>query len=284
MSGLSNIILEQIKNLIEKDQLVLPTLPEVALKAREVAEDPMVTPAKLAQVIEKDPAISVRLIKVANSPLMRTLTPATDLKSAVSRLGLNFTSNLVVGLAMEQMFHASTDIIEEKMQGVWSHCADVAGKAAVLAQRCKIPADQALLAGLVHAIGVLPILTFIEENVPNFSDVLVLDQVAAKVSPKIGRVILESWDFAADMSSVPEESLNVYRHYGEEGDCADAVLVANLISRSDFFATVYRDVEWPKVTAFDRLDLTLVEGSNAVEEMEELSEKFEAVSEMFKTA
>ena len=51
MSGIGNIILEQIKSLIEKDQLILPTLPEVALKAKQEAEDPVVTPSKFAQII-----------------------------------------------------------------------------------------------------------------------------------------------------------------------------------------------------------------------------------------
>lgn len=53
---------------IKSDQLVLPTLPEVALRVREVADDPTADIESLANVINGDPALSARLIRVANSP------------------------------------------------------------------------------------------------------------------------------------------------------------------------------------------------------------------------
>lgn len=96
-------IVAQIKN----DELVLPTLPEIALKVREVAENPNATIDELCDVISRDPALSARIIKVTNSPLLRTSMPVDDLVAAVSRLGIDFTSNLAIGLAMEQMFQAT---------------------------------------------------------------------------------------------------------------------------------------------------------------------------------
>ena len=57
-----------IINDLQKGKLVLPTLPEVALKVREVANNPDVTAVQLADVITTDAALSARLLKVANSP------------------------------------------------------------------------------------------------------------------------------------------------------------------------------------------------------------------------
>lgn len=283
MSGLGSILFEQITEALEKDQLVLPTLPEVALMAREVAQDPMVTTAKLAQAVEKDPAISARLIKVANSPLMRTMNRAADLKAAISRLGMNFTCNLIVGFAMEQMFHASSEVIELKMRSVWAHSASIAAKSAVLAQQVKLPADEAVLVGLVHAIGVLPILTFIEENVENFSDEFILDQVLLKISQQVGRVILVNWEFSEALTQVPEASLDLFRNNetSDKPDFSDLVLVANLMTDQGFFAPAFSGVNWHQVSAFKRLKLNLIEEKNEVSDIEELLEKFEAMSDIF---
>lgn len=280
MSGFGSILLEQIQALVEKDQLVLPTLPEVALQAKQVAEDPMVTPAKLAHIIEQDPAISVRLFKVANSPLLRALTPSVDLKSAISRLGLTFTSNLIIGLAMEQMFQASSDLIDKKMRATWQHSADIAGRSMVLAKRVGLAQDQAMLAGLVSAIGVLPILTFIEENVPTFADELLLNQVIVKVSAKIGRIILQDWDFSPELVAVPEQAFDVHRNHQQAPDLVDIVLLSNLIVESELFADAFQHVEWHKVSAFERLGFEVIPGQNYFEALEDLEEDFASAEAM----
>src|SRR5690606_28158340 len=105
----------------KNDELVLPTLPGVALQVRDVAEDINATINDLAQIIARDPALSARIIKVTNSPLVRTSSPVTDLRTAIARLGITFTSNLAIGLAMEQMFQPTHDIVDRRLRECWSH-------------------------------------------------------------------------------------------------------------------------------------------------------------------
>ena len=57
-------------------------------------------------LIGRDTALSARLIKVVNSPLLRATQEVTDLHTAITRLGTNYSSNLAIGLVMEQIFHA----------------------------------------------------------------------------------------------------------------------------------------------------------------------------------
>ena len=121
MSETIQQISAELLHALDNDQLVLPTLPEVALQVREASADPDVDVATLARVIENDPAISARLIKISNSPLLRASRPIEDLKMAVSRLGINYTSNLATSLAMQQMFQATSDLIDQRMRDVWSH-------------------------------------------------------------------------------------------------------------------------------------------------------------------
>ncbi len=108
MTPLAEKVVQDLLHAIDTDRVVLPTLPEVALKVREAAEDPNVGVAELSRVIAMDAALTARLIKVVNSPLLRTSKEITDLQMAVGRLGINYTANLATGLAMQQMFQATS--------------------------------------------------------------------------------------------------------------------------------------------------------------------------------
>ncbi len=126
MSTLAEKVQRDLLLAIENDDLVLPTLPEVALRVREAAEDPDISIAALSKVIGNDAALTARIIKVVNSPLLRTNREINDLQTAIGRLGINYTCNLATGLAMEQMFQATTDVVDRKMREVWNKSTEVA--------------------------------------------------------------------------------------------------------------------------------------------------------------
>jgi HD-like signal output (HDOD) protein len=71
MSGVADAVREEVTIAISKDQLQLPTLPEVALKIRDAAEREDISAADLAEVIGEDPSLAARVLKVANSPIPR---------------------------------------------------------------------------------------------------------------------------------------------------------------------------------------------------------------------
>ena len=265
-------IRQELLRAIETDQLVLPTLPEVALKVREAAADPEVDIAGLTKVIQDDTALSARIIKVANSPLLRASRVIDDLKTAISRLGINYTGNLATSLAMQQMFQATSDVIDQRMRENWARSTEVAGIAHVLTRHyTKLKPDQATLAGIVHKIGVLPILTYAEDNRRLLKDIALLDTIIDELHPAIGRRILESWNFPAELVSVPEEHLRFERSVPKV-DYADVVMVANLQSYlgSDHPLT---QMDWSTISAFDRLGL---EPEVNTHEVEDLSAEMEA--------
>jgi HD-like signal output (HDOD) protein len=255
MSELIEQVRTELLHAIDTDQLVLPTLPEVALKVREASQDPDADVVTLTKVIQNDTAVSARIIKVANSPLLRASRPIEDLRMAVSRLGINYTCNLATSLAMQQMFQATSDLIDERMREVWSHSTEVAGIAHVLARHyTRLKPDQATLAGIIHQIGVLPILTYAEDNRRLLKDPATLDAIIAELHPMLGRKILEAWDFQDELMIVPEEHLNFERELNNV-DYADVVMVANLQSYigSDHPLT---QMDWSGISAFDRLGLS----------------------------
>ncbi|HEV8078544.1 MAG TPA: HDOD domain-containing protein, partial [Marinobacter sp.] len=178
MSHIVDTVRQDIIAAIKADKLVLPTLPEAALRVREVAEDPDASIDQLAKVIGGDAALSARIIRVANSPLLRANRAIEDLKTALMRLGIEYTCNIVTGLAMQQMFQATSDLVDKRLRDIWTRSSEVAGICHVLCKHyTKLRPDQATLAGLIHKIGVLPILTYAEEHPSLLKDSFTLDMV-----------------------------------------------------------------------------------------------------------
>lgn len=251
LETVANDLIEQIK----QDSLVLPSLPEVCLKVRDVAEDIETSIPQLADLIIQDAALSARIIKVANSPLVRTPSEVTDLVTAINRLGINFTSNLAMGLAMEQLFQATSDVVDRRMRGIWQQSSQVASICHVLASHyTKLLPEQAMLAGLVHKIGALPVLTYAEENNALLNDAFALDKLIEKLHPVIGTHILKSWRFPKDILNVPSQYLKFDREI-EHVDYADLVTVAILQTHANT-EHPYAQLDWSHIHAFDRVGLS----------------------------
>ncbi|RBW50592.1 HDOD domain-containing protein [Marinobacter sp. F3R11] len=253
MSNIAETIKADLTAAIENDKLILPTLPEAALQVREIAESEDSTIGDLVKVISNDTALSARIIRVCNSPLFRGNRAIENLNMAVSRLGMTYTSSLAMGLAMQQMFQATSDMIDKRLRATWQTSTEVAGICHVLAQHyTKLKPDQATLAGLVHLIGVLPILRYVEdEDVQISSDML--DKVIEHLHPRIGAAILKRWDFPKHLQNVPLEYADFLRKQ-PSADYADLVMVANLqlVAGSQH---PWTEMDWSAISAFDRLGL-----------------------------
>lgn len=276
MSDILTTVENEIITAIETDKLVLPTLPEVALRIREVAQDQEANVGDLTAIISSDTAISARIIKICNSPLLRASQPVENLKMAINRLGMGYSADLATGLAMEQMFQATSDIIDSRMRDLWSRNTEVAGICNVLAQNySRLSPGQATLAGLTHKIGVLPILKFAEDNDHLLSDGFTLDEIIEKLHPKLGEMILRAWDFSEELCEVPTQYLNFTRD-SERVDYIDIVTVANLQS---YLGTdhPYTQMDWSEIPAFGKLGLDPTQDQ---EENEDLSENMEAALAM----
>ncbi|WP_150300643.1 HDOD domain-containing protein [Pseudomonas profundi] len=274
MTDLAERVQTQLMDAIDRDQLVLPTLPEVALRVREAAEDPDVSIPALVQEISNDAALSARLIKVVNSPLLRTRQEITDLSMAVNRMGISYTANLATGLAMAQMFQATSDVIDQKMRLVWTRSLEVAGISHVLCRHyTRLKPDQATLGGLVHQIGVLPILSYAEEHDELLRDPASLDLVIERLHPLLGDRILDAWDFPLPLRRIPSQHLDFQRD-SEATDYADIIQVAMLQSLSGTDHP-FTEMDWNSLPSFTKLGLTQSEGED-----EDLSAEMEAAMQL----
>jgi HD-like signal output (HDOD) protein len=276
MNPIAEKVRQEIITAIEKDQLVLPTLPEVALKVREVADDPDADIDKLTSVIGNDAALSARIIRVANSPLLRASRAIEDLRTALMRLGIQYTCNIATGLAMEQMFQATSDLVDMRMREVWSRSSEVAGICHVLCKHyTKLRPGQATLAGLVHKIGVLPILTYAEDHPALLKDSFTLDAVIDELHAPLGDLILKTWGFPEELAHIPTQHIDFTRSI-PKADYADVVTVAMLQSYLGTDSAMTK-IDFTKVKAFERLGL---DPDMQVSESEDLSADMEAAMSM----
>ncbi|MDH5190392.1 MAG: HDOD domain-containing protein [Gammaproteobacteria bacterium] len=257
--------LEGLVEDIQHNRVVLPTLPEVANKVRETVEDHNADASEITRIISADAALAARMLQVANSPLMRGRSEITDLKMAVTRLGNKLVRNLVTSLVMEQLYHSKSAILKKYMRKVWLHSTQVAAISYVFADRyTKLEPDQAMLAGLVHDIGALPIIKRFEQNMQLLKQDGFLEKTVFDHHITIGRAIMELWNFPEDLITVVVEHESLERYHSDDVDYADVVMIANLHSYmgSDH---PYTKLNWTSIPAFKKLGLTPKESIEALE-------------------
>ncbi|MGE0621078.1 MAG: HDOD domain-containing protein [Pseudomonadales bacterium] len=253
MANPIELIQAELESAIAKDELALPTLPEVALKIRDTAQKDDISPKALAGVVSEDPALTARFMRIANSPIFRGIREIDDLQHAISRIGIEYAANLAAGLAIEHMFQATSDLVDRKLRQVWSHACEVAAICGVLAKSyTRLRPDQATLAGLIHTIGVLPILSFAEDNPRLIRDSFALEQIIENLHGRLGTRILESWDFPDDLAMVPGHYTDFDRNVAE-ADFVDLVMVSHLQTISADHP--HAAVAWSDVPAFRNIGL-----------------------------
>lgn len=258
--------------------LVLPTLPEVALRVRDVVDEPDVTAKQLAEIIVTDAALSTRLIKVANSPLYRGRILSESVQMAVSRLGLSMVRNLVISLVMEQMYQATSNRLDKRLHALWEHSTDVAARCQILSQKHpNIKSDEAMLAGLIHNIGILPVLMKAEDTPELIQDTQLLDELIERLHNKIGGAILESWGFSDTLIAVPTEYNNLDWDSKNSPDLVDIVQVAHIQSLENTEKAISPD-KLESVKAFKKLGL---ETGILVNELDEDSEEYAKALALF---
>jgi HD-like signal output (HDOD) protein len=142
----------RLQHLIDRARL-LPTLPKVytALQDEINSDDPQI--ANVAALIENDPALTVRVLQLVNSPMMGLRHDVTDVKQAAALIGLRRLTPLVLASGV---FQPATPFDQRLIEQLWSDSLLVGGLARMIAAKeghDSQLADEAQLAGLLHDIG-----------------------------------------------------------------------------------------------------------------------------------
>jgi len=236
-----NAVIAELSADINNNKLELPSSPDIILKVRALAHDDNSSVEDFANLVKHDPNISGRIIKIANSALFGSRFHVSSVQSAVARLGFSKIQSLITGLVIAQNFiNAKTRGLENYFNDIWQQSNKVSALCYVLAhQKTDIDPEQALLAGMVHNIGVLPI-TLRLKKIPAFNEepkllIHVANQVVPKLYPKAGKMILDKWNFSPLIASVAMTHNKQDRESTGPADLNDLVFIACELSKlSDF--------------------------------------------------
>ncbi len=193
------MVASEIRQSILHGELTLPSLPDVAVKIRQFASEREHTMEQLAQVVMLDPAISAKLIQSANSPLYRGVAMVESVLDAVIRLGKDTTVQLVNLFAIREVFNSEQPELSERFLKIWRDSIDVAVICAVLARKSQLAfkPEVAMLAGLLHRIGEVAIISFAADYRGLLSSQeevqQVVQQLVADFKSPVACDIIEHW-------------------------------------------------------------------------------------------
>lgn len=183
---------------LEADQLDLPVLPDMALKIHNLLENPHASADHVARLISADPAISMSIMKIANSAALSNGQPVGNLRDAIFRLGYRMLRSLVMNISMTKLFQARCPLINQQLRKLWEHSREVTANCYVLARQHRhLSPEQAMLAGLLHNIGALPLCLY-ADRYHSYIDLAMLEGLIHKFSAPIGTKLLQIWNFPSD--------------------------------------------------------------------------------------
>jgi len=251
--GEQKTLIKKIYLLIERNELPLPTLPQVATRIHDLIDNPNVSAQQIVSVISSDPVVAAHIIRSANSTAFAGQPPVKSVNTAVKRMGYKQLRNVAMTATMSELMQAKSPIVQQQLQEYWQHSRHVAAVSYVLALHQKhLSPDQALMAGLIHNIGIVPLCLSIDSIVPDL-DWESIKAVLHKFRVPIGIQLLRSWNFSEDMVSIITEHENLHRKSTLEplADYADVVMVANMQDRIGA-----KIAAWHNIAAVRRLGMT----------------------------
>lgn len=259
-----------IMQAVESGNLTLPTLPEIALRIRQCENDPNLDTLTLARIIEHDPATTAQLLRIANSPLVRRAVKVADLSKAISLLGLNYCSRVAISLSTKQLFNSKSPDSEVKMREIWQHSLDVACHCYVLASKAKLVPEEAFLAGLLHKIGALPVITMADKQ-GDYS-LEELNKTIEEIHPMLGESILSHWQFPRSITDIPQNYLTQGRHMSSTDLCDLVTIATNKICTDE------QRLPWSDIAAIERIGW---HASTVDEEFTALAPQIELAHDIF---
>ena len=242
---------------LSSGKIDLPSFPDVAVRVRRALGDERTTVEQVTRIVGSEPALAARLLKMANSAMLnRSGKQVTDLKSAIARMGYNMVRSAAISFAMAQI-RASSNLkaVEEPLKELWQHSTYVAALCYVVSKKqTKINPDEAFLAGLLHGIGKLYILSRCEKHPVLFANEEALQQVIRDWHANVGKAIMENWEMAQTLVDAIGDQEDIERTHDGAADLTDVVICANMMA-AYFEHPADLELNMQGVTSFKMLSL-----------------------------
>ena len=193
----------------------LPTIPIVISEVLELIDNPKISAYQLAQIIEKDQALTARVLRIANSPYYGFSRKISTIDLAIVIMGFNTLKEIVLSLVIRRFFSKVTNKIFN-IKSFWHYGLFCASSSRLLAKKLgyKI-VGEAFVAGLMHDIGILIIAEYFSEEFKkikylvenNGIDIIDAEfKILGNTHTQIGSWIAEKWN-------LPEQIINAINNH-----------------------------------------------------------------------
>jgi putative nucleotidyltransferase with HDIG domain len=212
----------------------LPPLPAVALRVMQVSQDEKASASDLALVVSADPAMSARVLRIANSAMYRRAKDVTSVQEALVVLGFVQARNVAVSTAIASAYAPDALNALFRIETFWRHSLAVAFTASDLAaQTRRLDVPSAFTAGIVHDMGRLAMFYADPAGVDQAVAVSIatgkpLDQVERDVlgydHAEVGGMLATRWRLPSEVRDA------IAQHHGTFGP---EVTLASVVAAAD---------------------------------------------------
>ncbi len=213
----------------------LPPLPSTVSKVLAVTADPESSQDDLVNAILPDQAMCVTILKFANSAFFGIPRDVATMSKAVNVLGFNEVHNIVLGKAVFNSFKKIGRKNKKAITAFWYHSFSCGLAAKILAKDMKYSQSEFFIAGLIHDIGKLILLTVVPEDYPPILELAATDQIQSRQEEldsfgidhcQVGFKILNRWLF-------PKRLLTSVASHHHPEECKEHTLHGIIIEISD---------------------------------------------------
>jgi HD-like signal output (HDOD) protein len=258
LAGDARALVDSLAVELAGEKIDLPSFPDVAMRVRKALTNEEVGIEDAVQIVSAEPALAARLMQLANSA---TLNPGgkrlNNLRTAMTRIGLNMACSVTIAFAMSQLRRAETyKGIDLRLGKLWHEAAHLAAVSRVIARRfTSLNADTALLAGLLQCIGKLYLLTRAARYPSLLEDDAALERINSEYHLRVAQTILRNWDMDAEIVKAIGACENLAREHAGAIDLTD-VLTASAALIALGPTPEPHEISFPGMPAARRLGLT----------------------------
>ena len=223
----NSIVNHLYRNLMD-NSIALPSLPSVAERIQRIYRGDSTDVDAMVDILISYPDISRKIKNIARCATNNDMSATEKIRYSIERLGMLAVYCLVMTYAVGKLVRRLPESHMRRVKSFWDHSLNVAALSRILAKKSRsISPDLAMLAGLVHGIGVLVIDDSLLEHHQLMLDRLEIDHAIQVMRPEISSLLLRKWNFADDLIGVAEECGDWSRDNDGPADLCDLVLVAN---------------------------------------------------------
>jgi putative nucleotidyltransferase with HDIG domain len=225
--------LEIIKEHIDSGKATLPVFNTIGLQLRQEAAKEESSIREIEKLIVCDQAVTSQVLKMANSAFFAGFESIVTVREAIVRLGTDQILNIVTLAAQQESFRSKDPFIQDLLNTLWRHSVGCAVGAQWIAKRRGFVdmLHEVFLAGLLHDIGKLLLLTVVEE-VKESGQLQVaissslMNEIMKTLHAEQGHQLLEHWN-------LPEVYRDVAReHHAEEFDSNTLMAIVRLANKT----------------------------------------------------